>query len=58
MRDEYREYVSKLIYERHSISNVESDRYLNVSWNTLDIQKIKEFIGATDIDENYVNLLK
>jgi hypothetical protein len=58
MKDEYREYVSSLIYKRHKITNVESNRYLNVSWNTLDIQKIKEFIGATNIDENYVNLLK
>ena len=58
MRDEYRAYVSELIHERHRITNVESDKYLNVSWNTLDINKIKSFIGATDINENYVDLLK
>jgi hypothetical protein len=58
LRREYKDYVSNLIYTRHQLINVESEKYLNISWNSFDIEKIKTFIGSSSIDEHYKVLLQ
>jgi hypothetical protein len=54
---EYRNYVSELIKSRNRTAIKENPKHLAVTWDTLDIETIKQFVGASTIDENYKKLL-
>jgi hypothetical protein len=54
---EYKSYISTLLKAQHIERIKESPNYINVTWDNLNIESIKSFIGATSIDENYKFLL-
>jgi hypothetical protein len=56
--DEYKSYVSNLLTQQHVERIKESPKYINVTWDNLNIDLIRRFINATSIDENYKSLLK
>jgi hypothetical protein len=58
MVEEYKEYISVMLTDQHTKRIVKSPKYLSVSWDSLNIDTIKEFIGASSIDANYVSLIK
>lgn len=55
--EEYIKYVSSIIISQQTEMNKRNPNHLTVTWDTLDIETIKQFVGASNIDENYKQLL-
>jgi hypothetical protein len=53
---EYRDYVATILTTQHIERIKKNPKYINVTWDNLDLELIKSFIGATSIDLNYKNL--
>jgi len=58
MLDEYKESISQMLKEQHEKRIIKSPKYLSVSWDNLNIDAIKEYLGASSINENYLSLTK
>jgi hypothetical protein len=56
--EEYIKYVSSIVLDQQQELIKKNPKYLTVTWDTLDIESIKEFIGASSIDANYPLLVK
>lgn len=54
---EYLEYVTELIRDRELKVLKENPKCLNVTWDTLDVDLIKDFIGSQSINQNYIKLI-
>ena len=54
---EYLEYVSIMLTVQHAERIKENPKYINVTWDNLDINAIMNYLGAKSIDENYIKLL-
>ena len=54
---EYRIYVSNLIKKNDRSAVKENPKCLNITWDTLDIDLIKQFIGAGSIDPDHISLI-
>lgn len=57
VNSQYRIYVSDLIKKNDRSLVKENPKCLNITWDSLDVNLIKEFIGAGSIDPNYINLI-
>ena len=55
--EDYIKYVSSIIISQQQELTKENPKYLTVTWDTLNIESIKQFIGASSIDEHYKQLL-
>jgi hypothetical protein len=55
--EDYIKYVSSIVIGQQQELAKENPKHLTVTWDTLDIESIKQFIGASSIDENYKQLL-
>jgi hypothetical protein len=55
---EYYDYVATILTTQHIERIKKNPKYINVTWDNLDLELIKSFIGATSIDLNYKNLMK
>lgn len=53
----YRKYVSAMIKSRDTMQIKENPKCLTVTWDSLDINLIKNFIAAESIDPNYIKLI-
>ncbi len=53
----YAQYVTKMLTEQHIERIKENPKYLNVTWDNLDINTILNYLNAKSIDNNYVDLL-
>lgn len=58
MLEEYKTYISKIFNYQHEKRIKNCPEYLSVSWDNLDIDAIKNYIGASTINENYSSLIK
>lgn len=57
MDDAYKDYVSSMLKQQHLERIKNCPKYLSVSWDNLNIDSIKDFIGASTINENYISLV-
>jgi hypothetical protein len=55
--EDYIKYVSNIIFHQQTEMSKENPKCLNITWDSLDVNLIKEFIGAGSIDPNYINLI-
>lgn len=56
-KSEYIEYISKLISYQQQEMQKENPKYHTVTWDNLNLDSLKDFIGAKSINENYKILL-
>ena len=57
MNFDYRSYVSDLINKQHNARIKENPKYINVTWDNLNIDLIIDYLDASSINKNYIELL-
>lgn len=55
--EEYIKYVSSIVISQQNEMTKKNPKYLTVTWDTLDIEIIKQFVGSLTINDNYKQLL-
>jgi hypothetical protein len=56
-KKDYTTYVSSIIFHQRTEMSKENPKCLKVSWDSLDIDLIKNFIASESIDPNYIKLI-
>jgi hypothetical protein len=55
--EDYIKYVSDIIFHQQTEMSKENPKCLKVTWDSLDIDLIKNFIASESIDPNYIKLI-
>ena len=55
--EDYIKYVSEIVLDQQKELAKANPKCLNITWDSLDIDLIKEFIGSGSIDPNYSGLI-
>lgn len=53
---EYYSYVYKMLTIQHAERVKENPKYFTVTWDSLDVTKIIEYLGASSINKNYLKI--
>lgn len=54
---EYKSYVSNMLNKQNAERIKENPKYINVTWDDLNIDSIIKYLDATSINKNYIDLL-
>jgi hypothetical protein len=55
--EDYIKYVSNIIVQQQTEMSKENPKCLTITWDSLDVELIKNFIAAESIDPNYIKLI-